>query len=155
MDLELELDKLTNDEASNALQAPLKNLTILKPEYGAIIGSEAALSEVGQAAAVALGKPLDIRAISQSDATLVKKLLALAAADPELRPVLKNYLEGKRETLLEPVTSALVLAGIVFVLSTHVEVKAKRKNGKTDWEVKVVKKPTSEGFLEKFFGLFT
>lgn len=156
MDLETKLSQLTDKEANDALQALVKNLTILKPEYAALVASEAGMQSVAREAATAVGAALDGIAEPSKDRqpAIVRQLLATAAGDPALRPSLENYLGGKRETLLEPVTTALVLAGIVLVLSTHVKVEAKKKNGKTEWKVNIEKKPTSNPILKKFFALF-
>jgi hypothetical protein len=59
-----------------------------------------------------------------------------------------------RSLHLEPVTTALVLAGIIFLLSTRINIEYENQDGKKTLKVKVEKPKTSEKLLEKFFPLF-
>lgn len=156
MDLERKLSELSDEEAEQALQALLKNLVTLEPEYEVVITSparmQAFLREASAEVEIAprpVGEPEpEVRA------RVVRAALAEAAADPELRASLENYLEHKRDLLLEPVTTAIVLASIVLVLSTHVKLDIRHKHGQAaEWQLKIEKKPTAESLLKKFFGI--
>jgi hypothetical protein len=80
----------------------------------------------------------------------IRVILVQIASDKQRRGDLATWLQGKRDTLFEPITAALVLAGIVFVLQLDIAVEI--KDGKVSGHVK--KGPTDSKLLEKFFSLF-
>ena len=72
-----------------------------------------------------------------------RELLREMAGDAELRPHLESWFEFDRPTLFDPITAALVLGGIVLVLSTEIDIKvSKDKDGKIEWKVQLKKPPT-------------
>jgi len=91
----------------------------------------------------------------QKRAESVRAVLHAIADDDQLRSALDSWFESGRPTLFDPITAALVLAGIVFVLSVDINISVKRdKDGKVEWEAGLKKEPTKESILEKFFSIF-
>jgi hypothetical protein len=72
----------------------------------------------------------------------------------DLAPVVEGALHNLREKLIEPVTSAIVLAGIVLILSTEVKAKFVQGDGQRRWEIDVEKKAVTAEILSKFFEVF-
>ena len=88
-------------------------------------------------------------------AKAVRFVLLEFHSDPELKPRLQAALSVDRAVLVEPITTALVMAGIVVVLQTRFKLKFKRdKNGKSEVEVSFEKPPSSEGIIKKILALF-
>lgn len=147
---------LTDSEAKSCLNGLLHGFTIRHPEHAKLINDPAQMVEVIRGADVeSKNVPSNVEGIVlKEDPKAIRLILLQAAEDEELGPKLKAFIESKRPTLLEPVTSALVLAGIILVLSTRVEIKYEKENGKTHVKVHVEKSSTSNKLLEKFFGFF-
>lgn len=156
MDLYQELALLTDAEAELCLNGVLKGLVATQPDLAEAMAEPKEMAKAVQMTAGELGKPL--AAVSESKLKQRPKALRVVlvqiAEDPTLRPRLEAWLTTARPKLLEPVTSALVLAGIIMILSTHVSVEYEVKNGKKNLRVKIEKKPTAAKILEKFFPFF-
>jgi hypothetical protein len=151
-----ELALLTDDEAELCLNGLLKGLTIRTPEYDALLKSPEEMKEVIKAAFVEDGTGIEqISDVSPQDRPrAVRMLLVEIAENDELGPKLRALLEGGRPTLLDPITTSLVLAGIVLVLSTNVEIGYEKKNGKKHFKIRVKKNATQPELLKKFFSIF-
>jgi hypothetical protein len=149
---------LTDSEAELCLNGLLKGLTIREPTYSSVllVPNEmlTIIREFASAAEVEAPREI-IETTPENRSQAVRMLLAEIADDNDLAPRLENWIDGARPKLLEPVTVALVLAGIVLVLSTHINIEYDRKDGKSDLKVKIEKKPTDKSILGKFFNLFT
>ncbi|MEU1411772.1 hypothetical protein AB0D09_10415 [Streptomyces sp. NPDC049097] len=81
-----------------------------------------------------------------------RRVLAELAEDPATRaaaePVLAEPPVDTRLSAEIAVTSLVTVAGVVAWLQTKVDVRIKRKEGKTEFEFRVVKEPASAGLLK-------
>ncbi len=146
---------MSDAEAQRCLQGLLGVATAPRPELRKFYGTEPALADsLAQAARLAdpAGNELQFSELGVKDSqAAIRMVLVEIASDKQRRADLVQWLDGRRETLFEPVTTALVLAGIVFVLQLDVDVKI--ENGKLS--VRVKKTPTDATLLKKFFSLFS
>ncbi len=164
------IDKLSDSEAERCLQTLVQGFAVRKG-YEDLVTSEAELKSVIDQYSIAAYRkkevakepepppppPIDPAKVADpaNRPAGVRAVLHAMADDDELRPKLDSWFTSGRPTLVEPITTALVLAGIVFVLSVDIKLKVKKdKDGKVEWEVNLEKEPTKESLLEKFFGLF-
>jgi len=79
----------------------------------------------------------------------MRAILQEAANDPALAPRIEAWLTGSRKLLFEPITTTLILAGIVVVLSTSVKIEYENKDGKKHLKVSVDKKATPASLIKK------
>lgn len=148
---------LTDNDAEKCLHNLLNGLTIRSPEYLSLLKSPEKMAEVitsDAAGEVNTAAQIDEPAPQKRPAA-VRLILSEIAGDEELRPRLEAVIDNQRDTLLEPVTTALVLAGIIMVLSTSVEIDYVNEDGKRKVKFKVVKPSTKQSLLEKFFPIFS
>jgi hypothetical protein len=155
--LHRDLALLTDAEARDTLNRIVAGAAAAQPDFERLVASpddlSVVLNRVGDE--VGLHVPAEIvngRAGQQPKGT--RLVLIAMADDPELSPRVAAALAIKRATLLEPVTSALVLAGITLLLSVHVDIHYENDGGEQKLRVHVEKKPTSTSVIKKFFGLF-
>ncbi|HTA38742.1 MAG TPA: hypothetical protein VK760_06680 [Candidatus Acidoferrales bacterium] len=88
-------------------------------------------------------------------AKAIRIVLSQFLEDAELSRRVDAAIKTDRDTLFEPITTALVLAGIVVVLRTRFKMTYKRaKDGKAEFEVGIERKPDSDATIKRFFGLF-
>ena len=149
-----ELALLNDEEAKRCLEGVLATFAPKNPKLRKFYATEKAVANsIAQAAQLAmLGDKvphLSEKAV-KNQATAIRAILVEMASDKHRKKDLDNCLTKKRNTLFDPITAALVLAGIVFVLELDIEVEI--KNGKVSGRVK--KAPTNKTLLEKFFSLF-
>ncbi len=156
MELYPRLALLTDAEAEWCLNGILKGLTATQPVYAELLASPQEMTMVVEAVASDIGKPLpNIGEVSsQERPKAIRVILTEIAEDPELSPRLEAWLKNARPKLLEPVTTTLVLAGVVFLLSTHIDIEYEDQDGKRKLKIKVEKPTSSEKLLEKFFDFF-
>jgi hypothetical protein len=83
----------------------------------------------------------------------MRSVLTEMAQYPELAGRISAWLNNAEPKLIEPVTTALVLAGIVAVLQTDIQFGIQTKAGKKHFTFKLKKKPTSYKILKRFFGI--
>lgn len=156
MEVFRELALMTDAEAEICLQGVMKGYAAVDPEFEALAPQPAQLREVLRSIADAVGGSGS--AMSEPSPAerprAVRMVLVEMASEPKLRPRIEAWIGGSRDTLIEPITSALVLAGIVLVLSTSVDFKYETKDGKKHFKIEIRRKPTTENLLGKFFGLF-
>ncbi len=156
MEVYQELALLTDAEAEMCLNGLLKGLTVTEPEYAALIARPQEMENVVAQVAEQVGTSVPAAPFPPAERSkAVRAILVQVAQDPELGKRLEAWLQTARPKLIEPVTTALVLAGIILVLSTHVKVEYEDKDGKKHVKVTVEKKPTSNKILDKFFGIFS
>lgn len=153
-----ELALLTDAQAEHCLNDILRTLAIQEPKYAEIFDRPTEMQKIVESVAHDVDTPLaNVGEVApEYRPTAIRAILIEIAEDARLNPRLQNWFKTARSTLIvDPVTSAIVLAGIVMVLSTHVSITYKEENGeRTNLEVKLEKKPTTERILEKFFSLF-
>lgn len=147
---------LTDNEAELCLNNLLNGLTIRHPEYLSLLTSPAKMAEAlnstpaGEAnTSVRIDEPSP-----QERPAAIRLILSEIAEDEELGPKLEAVIDNQRNTLLEPVTTAVVLAGIIMALSTSVEIEYGNEDGKRKFKLKIVKPTTTEKLLGKFFRIF-
>jgi|EndMetStandDraft_5_1072996.scaffolds.fasta_scaffold32366_2 hypothetical protein len=88
-------------------------------------------------------------------AAIERELLNEMMHDEKLRPYVEGAIKADRSVLLDPITTALVMAGIVFVLGTKINIEITKKDGKAEYSVKLERTETSENIIAKFFALFS
>jgi hypothetical protein len=54
--------------------------------------------------------------------------------------------------LIDPITTTLILAGVVAALSTHIKIQYENKGGKKHLKITVEKKPTAKSIIAKVLG---
>jgi hypothetical protein len=157
MDVLRELALLTDAEAEKALQGLLNGLQERDPAYARILNSDEVadtyftqlVKATDQASQAAVQQQL-AAARQAPPAKAVRGLLVQATDNPELRQRLEDWLSAGRPSLFEPVTLALVAAGIVLVLSTSVEVDFKQdETGKRSLHVNVKRDATPNDTIKK------
>jgi hypothetical protein len=143
---------LTDRDARLVLNRIIGGLLPKEPELARPDELKTALVEVSRGAPTKI-EPKTDNAIPDQPAA-IRLLLVAFADDDKLKPNLVAALAMDRGVLVEPVTAALIMAGIVLLLQTNVDLKIKKKNGKTSIDFSVKKKPTADKIIEKFFGIF-
>jgi hypothetical protein len=150
------IGQLSDREVEACLQGVLKGFVTRSPEYASVIRSSDEISALLRSIAGQVG---DLSHTFPDDAAvkdprILKLTLGELASDSVTGPWVTAWLDGNRPTLLEPITTAIVLASIVMLLSTHAKVEFEKRNGKTSIKVHVEKKPTAKAILARFFKLF-
>jgi hypothetical protein len=149
-DLREQLALLTDNEAELCLNGLLKNLSIIDPPYEQLLGSSEDMEALIQAASEHRGVPLDrLDKSGPTRAKAIRRILVETTRDPDLAARLNAWLNTARPTLLEPVTSALVLAGVVLLLSTSISVEYSRDSSKSKLRIKVEKPGAPTKVIEK------
>ena len=160
MDIIRRIDEMTDDDTQKCLNAVLEGMVAASPALEEVLSSpegEDASEIIRKAAAqVSVPEPGRIAEGAITDRRhAVKVILKEMAINPELKLRIENWLATpQRAELFEPITTALVLAGIVAVLSTDVDFHYEDKEGKRHLRIAVHKKANTETLLSKFFGLF-
>lgn len=156
MELIDQLALFTDLEAESCLNGLLKGLSITDSTFKQLLRSPTDIEDVVKLASAEVGRKIlqTNEPSGPQRSKAIRILLVDIAQNPILSRRLENWLKTARPKLLEPVTTSLVLAGIVFVLSTHVKVEYDSAAGKKKLKVKVEKKPTAAKLLAKFFALF-
>jgi hypothetical protein len=152
------LKNLKDAQPENCLKTVLKGLFETEDRYRtlrACTGEQMAAAV--QAVATESGKSLP--AVKEPTSTSARAeaaqlILEELADDPRFAARIDAWFQANRPVMLEPVTTALVLAGIIFVLSLDIEVAYEDGNGKKKIKIVVKKKPTSAKILEKFWKFF-
>lgn len=146
---------LTDDEARACLNGVLKGRTARDEVLDSAVRDENALkrliAEVSHGVGVPTGPVAEPSGHVQNRAA--RFVLVQYATGPQAAD-LDAWLDSKREKLLEPVTAALVLAGLVLVLSADISITYELKDGKRHLKVEIRKAETPADILKKFFGLF-
>jgi hypothetical protein len=74
--------------------------------------------------------------------------------NPKLHSFVEGALANNRQVLVEPITTALVMAGIIFALNIEFTIKVSRKDRKTEYDVHIGKVGTDKSIIIKLFSLF-
>ena len=150
-----QLALLTDAEIRNVLNRILEGYAARNPNVP--IGDPEALDLLLKKAGEEFEQPIAPR----EDAKLGNRpraeraVVVQLAGLPDQRPFVQGAIDNSRNVLIEPITTALVMAGIILVLQTQFDVKVSRKGGKTDYEIKVGKKPTDGSLIKKIFSIFS
>jgi len=155
MDSLLDLAFLTDIEAKQCLNRVLSSIKETCPEVP--ITSPDGLARILKAAATQMNhQRLSPKTDSnlQNPAKAVRLVLLAFREEPELNVRLEAALSADRQLLVEPITTALVMAGIVLVLQTRFKMTIKKdQKNKSEFEITFEKKPSSEGIIKKIFAL--
>lgn len=146
---------LTDDEVERCLHFVIGRLAYQEQKYNEILRSTSDLQDVVQDVAASVEDPLPkVHEVDPADRPKAARIILTEVADDSaLRPTLEKWFES-RSVLVDPITGAVVLAGIVVLLSTHVDIEFEQRDGERKIKVKIVKKPTSRRIIEKFFEFF-
>src|SRR5581483_1142001 len=118
MDVITALAGASDAEAEAYLNTVLKGWMATQPAYANLVTSPESLSEAVASAAAQVGKPVAGAEIAAEERPKgIRAVLVEMAGDESFRPRLEAAIEGYRPKLIEPVTTSLVLAGIVMLLS--------------------------------------
>jgi len=142
------LASLTDGDAERTLNIVLKGVTIRQPELAGALGDAEGLSAI-------FADDRLSKLSGEQNARAIRAVLVQMLDSADLAPRVVAAMKSGRNSLIEPITTALVLAGIVLLLQTEGSVEVASEGGKTSFKVKVEKKATSDTILGKFFSLFT
>jgi hypothetical protein len=150
-DLMTRLALMTDAEARLCLSGVLEaQATARGPEYRKFVRTVPALKTALQQASEKSGRPELASAKIANQPEAIRALLVEMTGRRNTKAALITWLDGARAALPDPITTSLVLAGIVFVLSLDIDLEL--DDGKLHVHVK--KAPTDKTILEKFFGIF-
>ena len=147
-----ELALLSDRQAQLVLNRIISGLVPANPELARPSDVKAVLTEVATRYQVEIEPNTDAAIKGQSEA--IRLLLVDFADSDELRDRLAAALQMNREVLFDPITAALIMAGIVVLLQTKGHLAIKIQDGKTSVDFSLDKRPTTEGLIRKFFGFF-
>jgi hypothetical protein len=155
MDLVERIDALTDYDAVQVLNRAVSGVAAADPQ----IAKLQYLSEIWKQIASQTTTELAPRKDEQlgelpQQAEAARLVLREWAADAELASRVEAAIRADRKVLVEPITTALVMAGIIIALQTRVGLKVKSKDGKMDVQLEVQKKPTADNIIKKFFSFF-
>jgi hypothetical protein len=152
MDMYRRLALLPDRDAKLVLNRIIGGLVPAEPLLERPGDLKSVISEVAEQTQVSIKPDIDDAVENQSAA--IRLLLTELADGTETQNRLTAALDMDREVLVEPVTTALIMAGIVVLLQTHIKIRVKKVNGKTSVEFDLEKKPTADAIIKKFFGFF-
>jgi len=149
MNLEEQIRDL-DDEAAPKCLAIIKKGLEEDPEYGpAIVSPDEAKKVLAQMGA----KAEELSELSDADPELAREILLMMADDNQLRPRVESAVAEHRNTLFEPVTTALIMIGIVIALSTHIKISYEDRDGKKHVSLVVEKRPSDKGIIKKILSV--
>jgi hypothetical protein len=145
--------KLTDDQAANCLQCILKGYAEREQQLTEVITTDApkAMAAIAVELLDDAGRK-QLAGVNANDPLLVRQILQLMASDKSFGEQLEGGL-GRRKTLIEPVTTALVMAGLIILLSTHVKISYENKNGEKNLKVSVDKPSAPKELIKKVLGV--
>lgn len=156
MDVTRELALLSDREAEECLNRILSSVQATNPEIP--VTSPDKLGNILRAAATAADvAPVEAKTDADlRDAAKAMRLVLMEFCDDRtLKPQLEAALAANRRVLVDPITAALVMAGIVIVLRTRFKFNYIRTNdGKEILEIGLIKHESGEETIKKFFDLF-
>jgi hypothetical protein len=151
-----QLAKLDAKDAERCLHILLKQFAEQDPAIAGALGSPDELRDAIATAAADLGN--DVGAVHELAGTeredAVRLVLAALVERDDTRPRVQGALTNLRHTRVDPVTAAVVLAGVVLVLSTEFEIQYEDVDGKKKLKLLIRKKATPPAILAKLFALF-
>jgi hypothetical protein len=155
VDINEKLALLTDTQAHNVLNRVIEGFVARNPNIpvGDVKALTVILTTIGEAAGESVVPRIDSELTDKAVAE--RSLLVEMSRNPKQRGFVEGAIASNRQVLVEPITIALVMAGIVFVLETEYDVKVSRKHGKTEYDVHVGKKPADRSVITKFFSLFS
>lgn len=156
MDLHQELALMTDSEVESCLNGILKGWAESEPTYAALLASPSDMKNAIEESATRVGALMEnVREVTLTERPkAIRRILVSIADDPKLSPRLEAWISTARPKLLEPVTTAIVLGGILFLLSLDVDFKYEDKNGQKSIKLVVKKRATTEEVLKRFLDIF-
>jgi hypothetical protein len=144
---------LTDDQATKCLNCMLKDFAEREGDLAQVITSDAPAAITTIASRVLDDADAErLGSIRPDDPRMVKLILRLMAGDKRFAERLDGCL-ARRDTLIEPITTAIVMAGLVILLSTHVKISYENKQGKKHLKVFFEKTSTPKEILKKILGV--
>jgi hypothetical protein len=119
---------LTDRDANLVLNRIIGGLVPAEPELALPSDLKTVIVDLAEQTQLSIKPDLDETVKDRPAA--VRLLLAEFADNAETQSRLVAALNNDREVLVEPVTTALIMAGIVVLLQTHIDLKIKKVNGK-------------------------
>lgn len=156
IDIYKALALLSDHEVETCLNGVLKGFVSTRPLYEELLASTSEMEKaIKEAAALLKLETGEVREVLPEERPKrIREILVTIAEAPDLQDRLEAWLRSARPTRLEPITGALVLAGVIFLLSTHVAFEYETVNNTRRLKIKVVKKPIAPEILKKFFSFF-
>lgn len=149
MNLPEKIAKLSDLEAERCLNALLKQIAEERPVLQEVFTSPVLVTETIKSVGDQTGTGAVSEDAIKDRPGAIRAILEEAANNPILAPRLEAWLSDGRRLLIEPITTTLILAGVVLVLSTHVKIEYEKKDGKKHLKIKVEKKASSESIIKK------
>jgi hypothetical protein len=149
-----EVALLTDDQAHKVLNRVIAGYLARNPEIP--VGDPSALADI----LVKIGADAGESIAGQADDALRdqmaanRQVLVLLVRNAQGREFVQGAIKHSREVLVEPITTALVMAGVIFLLQIEFDVKVTRKDGKASLDIRVGKKPTDKSLIGKILGRF-
>lgn len=154
-DISEKIALLTDAEVHKVLNRVIEGYAARNPNFP--VSDVGALSNILTQVSAKEGETVSPREDARmSDLAAAERTILLELSkDPSQLQFVEGAIKADRAVLVEPITTALVIAGIILVLETKFEISVTRKSGKAEFEVKLGKKPTDKSILKKFFSLFS
>jgi hypothetical protein len=149
MELHEEIAKLSDIEVERCLNVLVKQMADANPDLQDILISPTLAAEAIESVGAQTGAGSLSEAAVQDRPGAMRAILQEVANDPALAPRLEAWLSGPRALLFDPITTTLILAGVVVALSTHVKIEYENKGGKKHFKIKVEKKASSKSIIKK------
>jgi hypothetical protein len=149
MTLHEQITKLNDIEAERCLNMLVKQVAEANPDLQSVLSSPTLAAEAVQRVGAQTGAESLSEAAIKNRPGAIRAILQEASNDPVLAPRLEAWLSGPRKLLFEPITTTLILAGVVVLLSTHVKIEYEQKDGKKHIKVAVEKKGSSQSIIQK------
>lgn len=148
------LEAITDEQAFDTLSRVVEGYAIEFPDTMIVKEEDTkrVLTLVGEQVDVSVDPKLDSQ-LSNASKSARNILERLAETESGAERV-GGALDRLEDARIEPVTMALIMAGIVLVLETEVDLKVSRKDGKTDFDISISKKPTDKSIISKIFSVF-
>src|SRR5690348_6871867 len=132
-DIYKKLALLTDPQSYHVLNRIIAGYAARNPDFP--VDDANALAQILSKIARETGEPVSPRTDDElrDRAVAVRALLVQLAESPRQSLFVAGAIEYSREVLVEPITTALVVAGIILLLDTEFDVKVSRSAGKTEY----------------------
>ncbi|HXH43960.1 MAG TPA: hypothetical protein VNK51_08960 [Bradyrhizobium sp.] len=155
MDIYAKLALLTDEQVHRILNRVIEGYAARNPDFPVSDPKELTLilSRIGDVTNETVAPRVDSNLSNLAAAE--RNVLVHLAGDPRQAQLVAGAIDNDRAVLVEPITAALIMVAIVFVLETELDVKVSRRNGVTEYDVRVGKKPTDKSIIKELFSLFS
>lgn len=150
----MELAAMTDEQALSCLNVLLKGMAISNDDYQKLFNSPEIMKDSINDAFFHGEPQVEEIADTAHRNKVIREILIQMAESPEISPRLEAAMKETRDKLIAPIIAAVVLSGIIMVLSTHIKIDYVNENGKKKLAVSIEKNPTSESIIGKIFSFF-